>query len=77
MCRGPEQIARMDAQQLVQAGGITAAGQQLVKKLMEDGPGDHILLLRLYRVHPAPGCSILASIGCMTLAPIGWRCHDR
>ncbi|KAK9868473.1 hypothetical protein WJX84_008357 [Apatococcus fuscideae] len=55
--RGPEQIARMDAQQLVQAGGITAAGQQLVKKLMEDGPGDHILLLRLYRAWQETGCN--------------------
>lgn len=40
----------MDVEQLGRAGGITSSGQQVLKQLMEDGPGDHVFLLRLYKV---------------------------
>ncbi len=41
---------RMDTQQGGLAGGINASGQQVLKQLLEDGPGDHIFLLRLFKV---------------------------
>ncbi|KAK9832232.1 hypothetical protein WJX74_003796 [Apatococcus lobatus] len=55
--RGPEQIARMDVEQLGHASGITANGQQVLKQLMEDGPGDHVFLLRLYKAWQEAECS--------------------
>ena len=41
----------MDVEQLGQ-GGVTVAGQQVLKQLMDDGPGDHVFLLRLFKVPP-------------------------
>ena len=70
MYRGPEQIMRMEVQQGGQAGAITASGQQVLKQLLEDGPGDHVFLLRLFKVSASPPACKKAFCDCVIILSI-------
>jgi hypothetical protein len=48
-CRGPEQLARGQADRSG-AAPISEAGRKMLTDLMREGLGDHVLLLRLYQV---------------------------
>lgn len=59
-CRGPEQIVREQQQRDARKGGgesaVTPEGRAQLSALMEEGLGDHILLLRLFQVYRLAGC---------------------
>lgn len=47
-CRGPEQLARGQADRSG-AAPISETGRKMLTDLMREGLGDHVLLLRLYQ----------------------------